>query len=205
MELSALNIRCAVPNGNVTVTVNPGGQALTLRDDGVGIDQSAGDGIYSGQWTPAAAGTFTLTFPGADVVTVQVLPSTYTVAAVPFGDRAITGTPLQILPGQPGVITSPFPLRFAGGSFTTLFVDERGAAQFDGGEFNEDLSPFSEPLPSPFHSTLIAPFWDRIRPLTAGTGDVVWEVTGTAPNRELVVEWRNLERSDVFCELFGGS
>src|SRR5580765_2207749 len=59
-------------------------------------------------------------------------------------------------------------------------------------------------MPSPYHSTLIAPFWDRIRPLTAGVGEVVWEVTGTAPNRELVVEWRNLERSDVVCELFGG-
>ena len=29
-------------------------------------------------------------------------------------------------------------------------------------------------------------------------------MTGTAPTRELVVEWRNLERSDVFCELFSG-
>ena len=135
---------------------------------------------------------------------MQVLPSAYTVPPVPFGDRAITGTPLQILPGEPGEIVSPFPLRFAGGSFTTLFVDERGAAHFDGGGFQSDLTPYSEPLPSPYHSTLIAPFWDRIRPLTAGVGEVVWEVTGTAPNRELVVEWRNLERSDVFCELFGG-
>ena len=135
MELSVLNIRCAVPNGDVTVTVSPGGQTVTLRDDGAGIDQAAGDGTYSGQWTPAAEGTFSLTFPGADVVTVQVLPSVYTVAAVPFGDRAITGTPLQILPGEPAEIVSPFPLRFAGGSFTSLFVDERGAAHFDGGGF----------------------------------------------------------------------
>ncbi len=204
MELSVLNIRCAVPNGNVTVTVSPGGQTVTLRDDGAGIDQTAGDGTYSGQWTPAAEGTFSLTFPGADVVTVQVLPSVYTVAAVPFGDRAITGTRLQIFPWEPVEIVSPFPLRFAGGSFTSLFVDERGAAHFDGSGFQTDLTPYSEPLPSPYHSTLIAPFWDRIRPLTAGVGEVVWEVTGTAPNRELVVEWRNLERSDVFCELFGG-
>ena len=60
MELSVLNIRCAAPNGNVTVTVNPGGQSVTLRDDGAGIDQAAGDGTYSGQWTPAAEGTFSL-------------------------------------------------------------------------------------------------------------------------------------------------
>jgi hypothetical protein len=204
MELSALNIRCAAPNGNVTVAVNPGGQTVTLRDDGTGIDQAAGDGTYSGQWTPPAEGTFSLTFPGADVVTVKVLPSTYTVAAVPFGDRAITGTPLQFIPLEETEIVSPFPLQFAGGSFTSLFVDERGAAHFDGGGFQSELSPYSEPLPSPYHSTLIAPFWDRIRPLTAGVGEVVWEVTGAAPNRELVVEWRNLERSDVFCELFGG-
>ena len=204
MSLAALNIQCAAPAGDVAVTVAPGGQTITLRDDGLGTDQVAGDGIYSGQWTPAAEGVFSLTFPGADLVTVQVLASAYTVAAVPFGDRAITGTPLQILPAEPGVITSPFPLRFAGGSYTTLFVDERGAAHFDGGGFNADLTPYSEPLPSPYHSTLIAPFWDRVRPLTAGVGAVVWEVTGTAPNRELVIEWRNLERSDVFCELFGG-
>ena len=204
MELSVLNIRCAVPNGDVTVTVSPGGQTVTLRDDGAGIDQAAGDGTYSGQWTPTAEGTFSLTFPGADVVTVQVLASDYTWTVVPDGARAITGTRLQILPGEPGQIVSPFPLRFAGGSFTTLFVDERGAAHFDGGGFNADLTPYSEPLPSAYHSTLIAPFWDRILPITAGVGEVVWEVTGTAPNRELVVEWRNLERSDVFCELFGG-
>ena len=205
MELSVLNINCAVPNGDVTVTVNPGGQTVTLRDDGAGIDQAAGDGTYSGQWTPPAEGTFSLTFPGADVVTVQVLPSgVYTVAAVPFGDRAITGTPLQIFPWEPVELVSPFPLRFAGGSFTSLFVDERGAVHFDGNGFETALTPYSEPLPSPYHSTLIAPFWDRIRPLTAGVGEVVWEVTGTAPNRELVVEWRNLERSDVFCELLGG-
>ena len=60
-------------------------------------------------------------------------------------------------------------------------MDERGAAHFDGGGFNNDLTPYSEPLPSPYHSTLIAPFWDRIRPLTAGVGEIVWEVTGTAP------------------------
>ena len=184
MELSVLNIRCAVPNGDVTVTVSPGGQTVTLRDDGAGIDQAAGDGTYSGQWTPAAEGTFSLTFPGPDVVTVQVLPSAHTAAAVPFGDRAITGTPLQILPGEPAEIVSPFPLQFAGGSFTSLFVDERGAAHFDGGGFQTDLTPYSQPLPSPYHSTLIAPFWDRIRPLTAGVGEVVWEVTGTAPTRE---------------------
>ena len=204
MDLAALHIRCAAPNGNITVTVAPGGQAVTLRDDGAGPDQEAGDGIYSGQWTPAAPGDYTLTFPGADVVTVRVLTGPYTVTPVPFADRAITGTSITILPLEPGEITSPFPIRFGGGSFTTLFVDERGAIQFDGGGFSADLPAFNEPLPSPFRSTLIAPFWDDIGAYYNAYADVVWEVIGTAPNRELVVEWRNLERLDRYCALFEG-
>ena len=204
MDLAALHIRCAAPNGNITVTVAPGGQAVTLRDDGAGPDQEAGDGIYSGQWTPAAPGDYTLTFPGADVVTVRVLTGPYTATPVPFADRAITGTSITILPLQPGEITSPFPIRFGGGSFTTLFVDHRGAIQFDGGGFSADLPAFNEPLPSPFRSTLIAPFWDDIGAYYNPDADVVWEVIGTAPNRELVVEWRGLERLDRYCALFEG-
>jgi subtilisin family serine protease len=204
MELAALHIQCAAPNGSVTVTVSPGGQAITLRDDGAGLDQEAGDGIYSGEWTPAATGPFSLTFPGGDVVSVEVLASAYSVAEVPFTDRVITGTPLTFLPGEPAVLTTPFPLLFGGGSFTTLAVDDRGAVHFNGGGYNADLAVFNEPLPSPYHSTLIAPFWDQIHPWYPGVSAVVWEVTGTAPNRELVVEWRNVERSDRFCVLFEG-
>ncbi len=74
IDLSALHINCATPNGEVVVIVNPGGQVVALKDDGLGTDQSAGDGIYSGQWTPPAGGTFTLTFPEGDVVTVMVDP-----------------------------------------------------------------------------------------------------------------------------------
>ena len=73
IDLSVLHINCASPNGEVTVTVGPGGSLVTLKDDGNGIDQAAGDGIYSGQWTPTAAGAFTLTFPGGDVLAVHVI------------------------------------------------------------------------------------------------------------------------------------
>jgi hypothetical protein len=70
--LSVLNINCAVPNGDVVVTVNPGGETITLLDDGLGLDQAAGDGNYSGQWTPTSTGNFTLTFPDGSVLTVAV-------------------------------------------------------------------------------------------------------------------------------------
>ena len=111
---------------------------------------------------PTAQGLFSLTFPGARRRRRAGAGRAYGVAAVPFAGRTITGTPLTILPREPAALASPFPLRFAGGSFNTLFVDERGALQFDGGDYYSDLSAYNEPLPSPFHSTLIAPYWDQI-------------------------------------------
>ena len=79
IDLAALHINCAQPNGNVDVTVSPGDQTITLLDDGLVPDQASGDGIYSNDWTPTSAETFTLAFPGGDNVTVTVsgsLPAT---------------------------------------------------------------------------------------------------------------------------------
>lgn len=72
LDLTVLNIDCALPNGDVVVTVNPGGGAITLLDDGLGRDQAAGDGNYSGQWTPTSTGNFTLSFPDGSVLAVSV-------------------------------------------------------------------------------------------------------------------------------------
>ena len=72
IDLAVLHINCAQPNGNVTVTVSPGSETITLLDDGLVPDQASGDGIYSGDWTPTSADTFTLAFPGGDNVTVTV-------------------------------------------------------------------------------------------------------------------------------------
>ena len=72
LNLSVLNINCALPNGDVVVTVNPGGESVTLLDDGVGLDQAAGDGNYSGQWIPASTGSYTLTFPDGSELAVTV-------------------------------------------------------------------------------------------------------------------------------------
>jgi subtilisin family serine protease len=70
-ELAMLNINCNGPAGETTVVVNPGGEVITLRDDGSGLDKEAGDGIYTGTWVPADAGLYTLTFPEGDVVNVN--------------------------------------------------------------------------------------------------------------------------------------
>jgi len=79
VNLGFQNINCANPNGNVPVSVSPGNSTVTLLDDGTGTDQAAGDGIYSAQWTPTAAGTYTLIFPGNDSVSVTVANPTISV------------------------------------------------------------------------------------------------------------------------------
>src|SRR5215831_2322878 len=72
IDLAALHINCGDPSGDVVLTVDPTGESVTLVDDGAVSDQAEGDGIYSGQWTPLSPGTFTLTFPDGDAVTVIV-------------------------------------------------------------------------------------------------------------------------------------
>ncbi len=70
VTLRALHINCGVPNGDVVVQVSTNNPSVTLRDDGVSPDQSAGDGVYSGTFVPGS-GSYTLTFPGGDVVIVR--------------------------------------------------------------------------------------------------------------------------------------
>jgi hypothetical protein len=78
----------------VNVTVSPGNQTITLLDNGVGADPAANDGIYSAEWIPEAAGTFTLTFPGNDRVTVNVANPTIEVTptSIDFGGVAMGST-----------------------------------------------------------------------------------------------------------------
>jgi subtilisin family serine protease len=71
-RLAALNIRCANPAGSLRVRITPGGDRIRLRDSGQGQDLAAGDGIYSGAWTPAAGGDYVLHFSNGLTATVHV-------------------------------------------------------------------------------------------------------------------------------------
>ncbi len=189
VTLEELNVDCGQPNGNVQVTVSPGGQVITLLDDGVGSDQAVGDGIYTAQWAPPAVGSYTLTFPGGDVVPVAVL-NNYQSAPTSLNYRTISGTNLNV--GDDGLaqITSPFPIPFGGGNFTTLQVGSNGTISF-----TDAYSPFLNfvlPTQTIPPITLVAPFWGDLYPVKGTAQNVFWAVSGTAPNRELVIEWRNV-------------
>jgi hypothetical protein len=161
--------------------------------------------VYSGSFIPGATGVYTLAFSTGDTLTVQVLKN-YSSGITAFNYRTITGTNLNL--GDDGVaqIAPPFPVRFGDGSFSQLWISANGIISATGAVSSYLHMPL--PTGSPFRSftplvsaeTLVAPFWDDLVPQTGTPQNVFWDVTGTAPNRELVIEWRDVRTFDCFTE-----
>jgi subtilisin family serine protease len=187
VDLAALNINCASPNGNVVVAVEPGGQTVTLVDDGLGADRAAGDGIYSGRWVPTAVGSYTITFPGGDAITAQVLGD-YQMSQIASSYRTIAGTSLNLDDDGTAFVAAPFPIQFGGGRFDGVFVSADGHASFSGAF----TAAANAALPTLQIPTLVAPWWDDLFPVAGTAQNVFWDVLGSAPNRELVLEWRDV-------------
>lgn len=180
----------------MSVQVPPNNATVTLEDNGTGGDLAAGDGIYSAQWTPSALGSYSLGFPGGDNVNIQVL-NTYVanpVSAADYNYQTISGTNLNLGDDAVGNVTSPFPILLGGGSFNSFYVSSNGTISFTDAfdSFVNVGLPTSYELPQNV-MTLVAPFWEDLYPVAGSDNNVFWEVTGSAPNREMVVEWRNVE------------
>jgi hypothetical protein len=194
VTLAFENVHCAQPAGNVSATVTPGNISVPLVDDGNGADQAAGDGIYTTQWTPSQPGSYSITFPDGSAVTVEVLTA-YGAIETAFNYRTISGTNLNLGDDAVATVTSPFTIPFGGGAFTKLFVSSNGTLSFtepfDVAQ-NFGLEPNQFPFGFVTPNTLIAPMWQDLYPLKGTNQNVFWAVTGSAPNRELVVEWRDL-------------
>jgi hypothetical protein len=193
LALSMLNINCASPAGPPgPVIVQPGDVAIPLLDDGKGPDRAAGDGLYSAQWTPPQVGSYMLTFPGGDTWPVNVMPA-YVANVVPFTWEKITGNNLNMSDDSVATINVPFRVILGGNSNPLLGVDSNGRLDFGGfieSEYvNSRLPSFLEA------SYLVAPFWDDLLPVQNTGQNVFYAVTGQAPNRKLVVEWRDVSRA----------
>jgi subtilisin family serine protease len=195
MLIAVYWVNCENPAGPISVTITPGGTVLNLLDDGneaVSGDIYAGDGVYSAIWTGPAdicvVGTFTLTFSNGQSTTVQVggAQGSYSCTTPSPTWRTITGTNLNLGDDTSTAITPGFPVKFGTTSYTTVNVGSNGVLSF-----TNSITAFSNTqLPNASYTTVVAPFWDDLYP--TGADNVYWEVLGTAPNRELVIEWRNV-------------
>jgi hypothetical protein len=194
VTIAVLNINCASPAGALTVTINPGGTVVNLVDNGVAPDLAANDGIYSGTWTPGDVcqiGTFTLNFSNGQSTTVQVggAQGSYSCTTPSPTWRTITGTNLNLGDDTWATVTPGFPVKFGTSSYNTVYVNANGLISFTdntGPQFDNQQLPYSS------FTTLVAPFWDDLYP--SGSNNVYWATLGTAPNRELVIEWRNVRQ-----------
>src|SRR5438094_6788857 len=129
ITLAALNVNCAQPAGQVTVTVTPGGQQVTLADSGVAPDQAAGDGIYTGTWTPSALGDYVLSFSTGETVQVTVL-NNYVAGETSYSYQTITGTNLNLGDDEAATLNLPFSVQFGGAGFSTAYVSSNGTISF---------------------------------------------------------------------------
>lgn len=210
--LAATDINCASPAGPVQVTVQPGGQQITLADNGQSPDQSAGDGIYTGKFTPTSVNNYTIAFAWGDAVQVEVLKN-YTVGETAYNYRNVAGTSLNLGDDAVGIVNAPFPVHYGGATFNKLYVSSNGTLSFTNA-FDDFIPeripvgywqqvPINPPPPLIYQpvATLVAPWWQDLAPVPNSNNNVFWDLVGTAPNRELVIEWRDVPGFECAREL----
>jgi hypothetical protein len=114
---------------------------------------------------------------------------------VNFAWRNISGTNLNLDDDDSASITLPFLIRFGGIEFSELWVNSNGNITLT---LPFLTSWYNDTLPTNLIDGVIAPFWQDLQPDPNTDRNVFWDVIGTAPNRELVIEWRNVR-------LYGGA
>jgi len=200
-SLSLSSIAAGSPDTQVTMTGTGFVYASRVLWDGVPLPNSYAYGNTQINFTiPAAnlanSGTNQITVftptPGGG--TSNSLPFTvytpinYAFQSVPYKYRAITGTNLNLTYFSSTNLTAPFPIQFGGGSFNNMTVGAGGTISFSGFAYE-----YNSPIPTNQTLTLVAPFWANLYPWVPGNDhNVFWAVTGIAPNRQLVIEWRNV-------------
>jgi hypothetical protein len=112
----------------------------------------------------------------------------YTVEPIAFNfvDISGTGTALNLTDDSEANITSPFPFTFYGVTSSNLRVGNNGGILFNA--TTGDVGITNATLPNATIGLAMLPFWDD---MDSDTGNVYWEVQGSAPNRTLIVEWYN--------------
>jgi subtilisin family serine protease len=181
--LDILHINCANPNGNITLTVNPINENIVLVDNGSGSDQVAGDGIYSGEWTPSSLGTFTIDVPGDESVIVTVadvesiIPNPIDLAAPPANFTITGGGFADLGFGLPVV-------NFYASSTSTTVIAQARATSGDGTTltvpYPTDATSVSGPKPGlstgtltvkVFNQTSATPTWSLLGSTTLTVND----------------------------------
>ena len=203
INLKAMSIVCenGTGAGTVTATRVSDSSTISLLDDGISPDQVANDGIFAANFTPITAGLYQYTIFGSDTLTINVFEDDldwygYRPAATTYSYRTLTGskTQLSLTDEDFATIVAPFYIPFAGDAqgFKALFVAANGNMSFTN---SYPYTSVDTALPDSDFKTWIAPLWTDLD-ATNSTGGVFYEIQGTAPNRELIVEYDAIPLKD---------
>ncbi|WP_432102334.1 S8 family serine peptidase [Streptomyces sp. bgisy091] len=93
-------------------------------------------------------------------------------------------------------IKLPFPVALYGKTYREATADIEGYLSFERNVTNST----NRTLPyTGYPNGSLYPFWDNLQ-LATGTGGIYWSQRGTAPHREIVVEWRDMVPSNARTE-----
>ncbi|MFZ2487499.1 MAG: proprotein convertase P-domain-containing protein, partial [Anaerolineae bacterium] len=173
-------------SGNVTMTVH------SLVDDQLGTLLTNSPYVLP----PGAVSDPFIVNASIDITTTNT--ATWTAASAlggyvydddaPYNYLAIqtSGAALALSDDGEANITLPFPFTFFGVTSSNLRVGNNGGILFNATTGDVGVSNAALPVASPGFAIL--PFWDDI---DSNTGNVYWQVQGTAPNRMAIIEWYN--------------
>ncbi len=182
-----------------TMTLNPAGSTTTTAADGSYQFTGVAYGSYTVSVSTAASqcgglsASAPVTVAGAQTVNLSV-----TQRSDIFGYTCSTGASAYVaagtvlsLSGDDNVasVSTPFPIRYYGSTYNTAWVDTNGLVSLVNPGGSAVAFGTHIPTASPPNATVFA-FWDDL--VVDASASVRTATTGTAPNRQFVVEWRNL-------------
>ncbi|MFG2569479.1 S8 family serine peptidase [Streptomyces sp. NPDC048567] len=187
-EAGAKIVVAGAPASTTTTTAADGGYTLKLPS-----------GSYQLTITPvsrcATMGTFGVQVAGGEVRKDIVLPN----RGDRFGTVCRTTRDTAFPSGTTRLSTSsdydgsatiqlPFPVALYGKTYTKASANIEGYLSFE----TSVNSGANRTVPyAGYPNGSLYPFWDNLQ-LASADGDMFWSVRGTAPHREVVVEWRNM-------------
>jgi PKD repeat protein/glucose/arabinose dehydrogenase len=191
------------PIAGATVTVS--GTSLTTTTAANGTysfpDVPTGQRTITAQKSGFQTGSTTVTAVSGTTVTANIALTTGGPSCSDSFGYTCTSGPRTFMPADQTVlslagddavqqISLPFPVRLYGGSYSTAWVDTNGLMSFvnPGGS----ATTFGASIPSTALPNLaVYPFWDDV--WVDSSASVRTAVTGSAPNRQFIVEWRNVK------------
>lgn len=194
IPLSAYNIKCDKSLGDRVIQINHQNTLLTNKD-----------GICTSSFKPNSTGIYTVNFGFNDIASIDIFDSSQwknyvTATPITFQYRNISGKSVETGDETKSTISAPFALLFGAASsgIFQLYVSSNGALSLT----DNLLSGFhNTSIPVVDRMTLIAPLWSDLFADGSNSG-IFYDTVGSTPNREFVVEWRNMQKHGLADSLF---